>query len=54
MPYSAPANAKPFYPTIAAETKFGWNFDEIHQLLRAAGYECRPYRGDSILATPAP
>ena len=43
-----------FHPAIVAETKFGWNYDEIHQLLRAEGYECRPFHGDSILATPKP
>ena len=43
-----------FHPTIVAETKFGWNYEEIRQLLDATGYECRPFHGDSILATPAP
>jgi len=43
-----------FHPTIVAETKFGWNHDEILQLLNAAGYECRPFHGDSILGMPRP
>jgi FkbM family methyltransferase len=43
-----------FHPAIVAETKFGWNYDEIHQLLDATGYECRPFHGDSILAMPKP
>jgi FkbM family methyltransferase len=42
-----------FHPTILAETKFGWNHDEIHQLLSATGYECRSFHGDSILAVPS-
>jgi hypothetical protein len=41
-----------FHPTIVAETKFGWNYNEIRQLLDAAGYECRPFHVDSILAIP--
>jgi FkbM family methyltransferase len=44
-----------FHPTIVAETKFGWNYNEIRQLLEATGgYECRPFHGDSILAMPGP
>jgi FkbM family methyltransferase len=43
-----------FHPTIVAETKFGWNYNEIRQLLDAIGYECRPFHADSILATPRP
>ena len=43
-----------FHPTIVAETRSGWNYDEIRQLLKATGYECRPFQGDSILATPTP
>lgn len=43
-----------FRPTIVAETKFGWNYNEIRQLLGATGYECRPFHGDSILALPTP
>jgi FkbM family methyltransferase len=41
-----------FHPTIVAETKSGWNRDEIRQLLSATGYECRSFDGDSILAIP--
>jgi FkbM family methyltransferase len=41
-----------FHPTIVAETKFGWNYDEIRHLLEATGYECRPFHGDSIFAKP--
>ena len=41
-----------FHPTIVAETKCGWNHDEIRQLLSATGYECRSFYGDSILAIP--
>jgi FkbM family methyltransferase len=41
-----------FHPTIVAETKLGWHHDEIHQLLNAAGYECRSFAGDSILGIP--
>jgi FkbM family methyltransferase len=41
-----------FRPTIVAETKFGWNYDEIRQLLEATGYKCRPFHVDSILAIP--
>jgi FkbM family methyltransferase len=41
-----------FHPTIVAETKCGWNHDEIGQLLSATGYECRPFCGDSLLAIP--
>ena len=43
-----------FHPTIVAETKFGWNYDKICQLLNATGYECRPFHGDSVLATATP
>lgn len=43
-----------FHPTIVAETKFGWNHDEIRQLLNATGYEGRPFHGDSILGIPKP
>jgi FkbM family methyltransferase len=43
-----------FHPTIVAETKFGWNYNEIRQLLDAIGYECRPFHADSILAMPRP
>ena len=43
-----------FHPTIVAEAKFGWNYDEMCQLLGATGYECRSFHGDSILATPTP
>jgi FkbM family methyltransferase len=43
-----------FHPTIVAETKFGWNYNEIRLLLDAIGYECRPFRADSILAIPTP
>jgi FkbM family methyltransferase len=43
-----------FHPTIVAETKFGWNYNEICQLLDATGYECRSFHGDSILAIPTP
>ena len=43
-----------FHPTIVAETKFGWNHNEIRQLLNATDYECRSFHGDSILAMPAP
>ena len=41
-----------FHPTLVAETKCGWNYDEIRQLLSATGYECRSFYGDSILAIP--
>jgi FkbM family methyltransferase len=41
-----------FHPTIVAETKCGWNYDQIHQLLSATGYKCRPFYGDAILAIP--
>ncbi len=43
-----------FHPTIVAETKCGWNHEEIRQLLSATGYQCRSFRGDSILAIPTP
>ena len=43
-----------FHPTIVAETKFGWNYDQIRKLLDVTGYECRPLHGDSILAIPTP
>jgi FkbM family methyltransferase len=41
-----------FHPTIVAETKSGWNYDEIRQLLSATGYECHSFNEDSILAIP--
>jgi hypothetical protein len=43
-----------FHPTIGAETKGGWNHDEIRELLSATGYECRSFYGDSILGIPNP
>jgi hypothetical protein len=43
-----------FHPTIVAETKFDWNYNEIRQLLEDTGYECRSFHGDSILAMPTP
>jgi FkbM family methyltransferase len=43
-----------FHPTIVAETKFGWNYEEIRQLLDATGYACRPFHGDSVLGLPTP
>jgi FkbM family methyltransferase len=42
-----------FHPTIVAETKCGWNHDEILELLNAQGYECRSFCGDSILGIPS-
>lgn len=42
-----------FHPTVVAETKCGWNHDEIRQLLSATGYECRSFHGDAILAIPS-
>jgi|SRR6516164_219370 len=42
-----------FHPTIVAETKGGWNHDEIGQLLSATGYECRSFYEDSILGIPS-
>ena len=42
-----------FHPTIVAETKGGWNHDEIRQLLSATRYECRSFCGDSILGIPS-
>ena len=41
-----------FHPTVVAETKCGWNHDEIRQLLISTGYECRSFCGDAILAIP--
>ena len=42
-----------FHLTIVAETKGGWNHDEIHQLLSATGYESRSFHGDSIGGVPS-
>jgi FkbM family methyltransferase len=41
-----------FHPTIVAETKGGWHYDEIRQLLGDIGYESRSFNRDCILAIP--
>jgi FkbM family methyltransferase len=41
-----------FHPTIVAETKCGWNHDEICQLLSAAGYGYRSFYRGCVLAIP--
>jgi FkbM family methyltransferase len=39
-----------FLPSLIAETKEGWHYDEICEMLIPKGYKCRSFQDDCILA----